>query len=68
MGLGAGDIVYFSELVEPPGPEYARRAAGERPLTPSRMARQAEAIRSGYRPAGSGAPRHATYDIREFVY
>jgi radical SAM superfamily enzyme YgiQ (UPF0313 family) len=72
MRLGSDDLVYFSEYVDEPGVAYGRRAAGEddlRPLPPDRCADQRRAIVDGIRRApGARPPRHATYDIREFVY
>jgi hypothetical protein len=72
MRLGPGDLVYFSEYVDDPGLAYGQRAAGAedlRPLPPERGADQRRAIVDGIRRApGARPPRHATYDIREFVY
>jgi hypothetical protein len=72
MGLGQGDLVYFSEYVDDPGLAYGRRAAGApdlQPLSPERGAELREAILAGLRPADPARPpRSATYDIREFVY
>jgi hypothetical protein len=72
MRLGSSDIVYFSDLVEEPGLEYAQRAAGHpelRPLDPAAAADQRASIVAGFRPGDpAGRPRTATYDIREFVY
>ncbi len=69
MGLGPGDILYFSDLVETGEAPYPRLAldASIRPLTADERRRQRLAIESGLRfPAAP--PRIATYDIREFVY
>jgi len=69
MGLGAGDLLYFSDLVELPGTTYPQLAAadGIRALTPAERRAQRHAIRAGLTfPAAP--PRIATYDIREFVY
>ena len=72
MRLGSDDLVYFSEYVDDPGLAYGRRAAGAedlRPLPPDRCADQRRAIVDGIgRAPGARPPRHATYDIREFVY
>jgi hypothetical protein len=71
MRLGLADIVYFSELVEPPTLLYAQRAAAEklRPLDPAELAGQREAITALMVPADSARPpRSARYDLREFVY
>ena len=72
MGLGAEDLVYFSEYVDDPGLAYGRRAAGApdlRPLSSPRCAELRQSILAGVRPADpSRPPRSATYDIREFVY
>lgn len=64
----AGDIVYFSELVEPFAGEYTHMAkeAGILPLTPEQMREQRREMESLlHLPAGV---QRATYDIREFVY
>jgi hypothetical protein len=72
MRLGPEDLVYFSELVEEPGLEYGRRAAGEHdlaPLPPDRAAEQRQTVLAGLAPLDpTHPPRSATYDIREFVY
>ncbi|OQA46702.1 MAG: Radical SAM superfamily protein [Chloroflexi bacterium ADurb.Bin325] len=74
MPLAAGDIVYFSPFIDPPGSEYGTlaAAAGIRPLTPAEMAAQEARIRAALqteRDAGDAAPpQYARYDIREFVY
>lgn len=68
MRLGPQDLVYFSELVEHPTAEYARRAAGEGidPLPPERMLDQRRSIEMAL---GEGfEARRAVYDVREFVY
>ena len=69
MDLGAGDLIYFSNLVEAPGTPYPRLATdlSIQPLAADEMARQRLAIRD--RLAFDGPPpRMATYDVREFVY
>jgi hypothetical protein len=72
MRLGPDDLVYFSEYVDDPGLAYGQRAARAedlRPLPPARCAEQRRSIVDGMRRApGARPPRHATYDIREFVY
>ena len=72
MRLRPDDLVYFSEYVDDPGLTYGHRAAGAedlRPLPPERCADQRGAIVDGIRRVpGARPPRHATYDIREFVY
>ncbi|GIV16117.1 MAG: radical SAM protein [Armatimonadota bacterium] len=63
-----GDILYFSELVEPFAGEYTHLAqeAGIQPLAPEQMRDQRREIESLlHLPAGV---QRATYDIREFVY
>ena len=69
MGLGAGDLLYFSDLVEIPGTTYPRHAAadGIRSLTPAERLAQRRAIRAGLT-FSAVPPKIATYDIREFVY
>ncbi len=70
MGLGPGDLLYFSELVVTPDMPYARDAVREglRPLTPEEQRAQMEAIVRGlaYRPRQG--PKISKYDIREFIY
>ena len=69
MGLGEGDLLYFSDFVEVPQTAYPLLAAssGIRPLAPEARAAQRAVIRAGLRFAGA-PPQFATYDIREFVY
>lgn len=69
MGLGAGDILYFSDLVEIPGTAYPALAsgAGIRALTPAERAAQRQAIREGLQFDGA-PPKIASYSVREFVY
>lgn len=69
MGLGEGDIVYFSPLVELPGVEYFEQAAalGIRRLRPDEVAAQETLIRDGLR-FGGPPPMLARYDVRGFVY
>lgn len=69
MGLGAGDLLYFSELVDLPGSPYLSSAneAGIRPLDRKERAAQRRAI-EGRLVFTSSAPQIATYDVREFVY
>jgi hypothetical protein len=69
MALDAGDLLYFSDLVEVPGTAYPQLAASEdvRPLPLEERLAQVAAIRTGLRfPAAP--PRAARYDVREFVY
>jgi len=64
----AGDILYFSELVEPYAGEYTHLAlqAGICPLPPEKMREQRRQIEQSIQlPPGV---HRATYDIREFVY
>lgn len=72
MGLGPGDLVYFSEYVDDPGLQYGRRAAGMPDLEPLPSARCADVRRtilaSLSPPDPTRSPRVASYDIREFVY
>ena len=69
MGLGAGDLLYFSDMVDAPQTAYPRIAAasGVRPLAPESRAAQRVEIRAGLR-FSSAPPQIATYDIREFIY
>jgi hypothetical protein len=69
MGLGEGDLVYFSDLVEVPSTAYPLMAAdaGVRPLTAEDRREQRHRIRAGFR-FDAAPPQFATYDIREFTY
>jgi hypothetical protein len=69
MRLGQGDMIFFSELVEPPSAEYPARAAaaGVEPLPLGERCAQADAIRAGLVFPGR-PPQLARYDVREFVY
>ncbi len=69
MGLGAGDLIFFSELVESPGTAYpaAAAAANIEPLDRDARAAQIEAIRAGLAFEGR-PPQMARYDVEEFVY
>jgi hypothetical protein len=69
MGLGAGDLLYFSDLVDVPATSYPAMAAsaGVRSLTDAARRAQEARIRAGLRFEGV-PPQLATYDIREFVY
>lgn len=71
LGLGPGDLLYLSELVESESLPYAERAARDaiRPLTAERIAEQARRMLAGLSASTSNpGPRIARYDIREFVY
>jgi radical SAM superfamily enzyme YgiQ (UPF0313 family) len=71
MQLRSGDLLYFSEFVDSPRLEYARRATDPAlfALGAEACAGQRQAILAGYRPADpTRPPRVAAYDIREFVY
>jgi len=64
----AGDILYFSDLLEPYAAEYTQLAqqAGIRPLPPEKRQEQRRQIEQAVQlPPGV---QRATYDIREFVY
>lgn len=69
MQLGAGDLLYFSDLVEEPGALYPALAAFQslRPLTAGERLAQRQAIREQLVFSGS-PPKISNYDIREFVY
>jgi hypothetical protein len=69
MSLTTGDLIYFSDLVEPPGGRYAAitAAASIRPLTWDERQAQRRGMHAGLVFAAA-PPRIATYDIRGFVY
>jgi hypothetical protein len=71
MNLDAGDLLYFSELVEGEEMEYTRDAYAQNltPLKPIERAAQGEEISSRllFNPQ-RGSPHISRYDIREFVY
>jgi radical SAM superfamily enzyme YgiQ (UPF0313 family) len=69
MGLGEGDLLYFSDLVEVPTTSYPALAADAQlgPLTGQERTAQRDRIRAGLRFAAA-PPQFATYDIREFTY
>jgi hypothetical protein len=69
MELDAGDLLYFSDLVESAGSSYPLAAAnaGVRPLLATERAVQQARIRASLNFAGA-PPRIACYDIREFAY
>jgi hypothetical protein len=69
MGLDAGDLVFFSDLVESPETVYPHAAAreGVRPLAREARLGQVETIRSHSAFPGP-PPRFARYDVRAFVY
>lgn len=69
MGLGRGDIVYFSPLVEVPGVEYFEQAQahGIGRLRADEVRVQEAIIRQGLNFSGD-PPKLARYDVREFLY
>jgi radical SAM superfamily enzyme YgiQ (UPF0313 family) len=69
MELGAGDVIYFSNLVEMPGTTYPVLAVETHLSALSVHERHAQrhAIRAGLR-FPSAPPQISSYDIREFVY
>lgn len=69
MDLGAGDLVYFSDLVEVPGTEYPVLAADRsiRPMTSTEREAERQSIRRKLSFPGE-PPQIATYDVLEFVY
>ena len=71
MGLGRGDIIYFSEMVVHPGSMYERWSgeAGVRSLCPEGMSAQRAALKNGFRfSEPTRRPKMAAYDISEFLY
>jgi hypothetical protein len=70
MQLLQDDLVYFSEMLVPPGSVYARRAQAEgvRALAAPGLSRQ-RAVIGSFRPANRRRPpRRVSYDLREFIY
>jgi hypothetical protein len=69
MGLGRGDLIYFSDLVEVAGTAYPEIASATdlRPLSLGNRIAQLRALRSALAFPGE-PPKFARYDIREFVY
>ena len=69
MGLDAGDLVYFSPLVEAPDGEYERQAQelGFGRLDGAAVEAQRDNMKRGLGPSDRG-PRTALYDIREYIY
>jgi radical SAM superfamily enzyme YgiQ (UPF0313 family) len=69
MGLGAGDLLYFSDLVAVPGSPYfdSAESASLAPLDAGERVAQRSAIVDRL-VFPSSRPQIATYDIREFVY
>ena len=67
MPLGAGDLIYFSDLIEEPGTAYPALALNQsiRALTSEERSAQRTAIRHGLRVSGV---KISNYDVREFVY
>jgi hypothetical protein len=71
MGLAAGDLVYFSEMVASEGLPYTDQmmALGLAPMTRDEMQDQMAEMKAGLRfDEGKGRPKMAVYDIRRFVY
>jgi len=68
MGLGAGDLVYFSEFVAMPGQPYGHLAERDQvePLSVEQMRVQRREIEARLKFAGP--LKFAAYDIREFIY
>jgi hypothetical protein len=70
MGLGAGDVIYFSPFLESSSMEYSLRAAeaGIGSLTEQEREYQLNAIRCALNFEELQKPKVSLYDIREFVY
>ena len=71
MGLAAGDLVYFSEMVASEGLPYKDQMAGLgiKPMAREEMQDQMAEMKAGLRfDEGKGRPKMAVYDIRRFVY
>jgi hypothetical protein len=69
MDLDAGDVVYFSDLVDMPDTAYPALAGEMRlsPLNAGERHAQRNTIRSGLQFARS-SPQISNYDVRAFVY
>lgn len=67
MELGPGDLLYFSDLVEPTSATRPALVTPD-PLSPLERQAQRLAIREGARLTPGASPRAAVYDVREFVY
>jgi radical SAM superfamily enzyme YgiQ (UPF0313 family) len=67
LQLGAGDLLYLSDLVEEPGTPYPRLALQHdlRALTAAERAAQRADLRRGLHLTGV---KISNYDVREFVY
>jgi hypothetical protein len=67
MPLGAGDLIYFSDLVEEPNTLYPQLAQqqGIQPLGAEGRSGQRAALRAGLQLPGV---KVSNYDVREFVY
>jgi radical SAM superfamily enzyme YgiQ (UPF0313 family) len=70
LGLGQGDIIYFSPLWTPEDSEYARitRDQGIRALNVDEIKQQLKELRAGLKFTEGKKPKVAWYDIREFIY
>ena len=70
MGLGPGDILFFSPFVESDSMDYSVRAAeaGIGSLTEQEREFQLNAIRSALSFEELQKPKISLYDIKEFVY
>jgi len=70
MGLGVGDILYFSPFLESTSMEYSLRAAeaGIGSLTEQERESQLNAIRCALNFKELQKPKVSLYDIKEFVY
>jgi hypothetical protein len=70
MELDANDILYFSELIESEGTEYALKAVQTQlePLNSDERIQQGELISKSLIFSERGTPHISRYDIRDFVY
>lgn len=70
MQLGAGDIVYVSPLIPPPGSPYERDmlALGSGALSHAQLDAQLATIRAAVRSWAGPPPKVALYHIEEFLY
>jgi len=70
LGLGKGDLIYLSPLLDSPDSPYSLQMAqrGIRALGTAELVAQMTEFRKRLASTGPLAPQIALYDIREFIY